>query len=45
MSTTSVAEMEQDPMVFAPPCPQPAFCLWENFSQTISLGLPWWRSG
>ena len=30
-------EMEQDPMVFAPPCPQLAFCLWQNFSQKISL--------
>ena len=24
-------------MVLAPPCPPPAFCLWKNFSQRISL--------
>ena len=30
--------MEQDPMAIAPPpCPQPAFCVWKNFSQRISL--------
>ena len=23
--------------LFASPCPQPAFCLWKNFSQRISL--------
>ena len=36
-------ETEQDPMVHPhptpqrPPCPLPAFCLWKNFSQRISL--------
>ena len=30
-------ETEQDPMVLAPPCPQPAFCLWKSFSHTLSL--------
>ena len=30
-------ETERDPMVLAPPCPQPAFCLWKRFSHTPSL--------
>ena len=31
-------EMEQDPMGLPLlPCPQPAFCLWKNFSQRISV--------
>ena len=30
-------ETEQDSMVLAPPCPQPAFCLWKSFSHTLSL--------
>ena len=31
-------DMAQDTMVLAPPpCPQPAFCLWKNFSQRVSL--------
>ena len=29
--------MEQDPYGPCLPCPQPAFCLWKNFSQRISL--------
>ena len=30
-------ETGQDPMVLAPPCPHPAFCLWKSFSHTLSL--------
>ena len=30
-------ETEQGPRASPPPCPQPAFCLWKNFSQKIKF--------
>ena len=34
-------ETGRDPMVLAPPCPQPVFCPWKSSSHTLSLIRQW----